>query len=144
MPDATSKELALNSHMGAEIQRFIWTDSVRLRQVLRNLLSNALKFTDTGEVLLRVDRLEETNEFVTLRFSVSDTGIGILPENQKSIFEAFTQEDSSLTRKYGGAGLGLTVSKKLLHSMDSTLQLHSSPNVGSTFHFDLRVKGMHH
>ncbi|WP_166334308.1 PAS domain-containing sensor histidine kinase [Sphingobacterium chungjuense] len=144
MPDATSKDLALKSHVGVDIQRFIWTDSVRLRQVLRNLLSNALKFTDVGNVLLQVDRLEESNDFVTLRFSVSDTGIGILPENQKSIFEAFTQEDSSLTRKYGGTGLGLTVSNKLLHSMDSTLQLQSSPYVGSTFHFDLRVKGMHH
>ncbi|PVH25432.1 ATP-binding protein [Sphingobacterium corticibacter] len=144
MPEANSKRLRLTSHREAEIQRFIWTDSVRLRQVLQNLLSNAIKFTELGEIVLRVDRLDEDDNFATLRFSVSDTGVGILPENQKSIFEAFTQEDSSLTRKYGGTGLGLPVSNKLLHTMNSSLKLHSSPNVGSTFHFDLRVKATHH
>jgi CheY-like chemotaxis protein len=101
-------------------------------------MANAVKFTKAGEIEFKIIPLHilADNKY-QLRFSVRDTGIGILPENQKKIFEAFSQEDASTTRKYGGTGLGLAISKKLLHLMGSDLQLNSIPNQGSTFYFDI-------
>ena len=138
---AYKKELELLLNISIEVPRFIWTDGVRLRQVLVNLLGNAVKFTATGEVELKVEILEmKSNETASLRFSVRDTGIGINPENQQKIFEAFSQEDASITRKFGGTGLGLAISKKLVSLMGSELHLQSTPGKGSTFYFDLTVK----
>jgi PAS domain S-box-containing protein len=137
---AHEKNLEVLLNISNDIPKFIWADSLRLRQILINLMSNAVKFTKKGEIELKITPLKiiADNKYL-LRFSVRDTGIGILPENQKKIFEAFTQEDASTTRKYGGTGLGLAISKKLLQLMGSELQLKSEPNSGSTFFFDIAL-----
>jgi two-component system, sensor histidine kinase and response regulator len=122
--------------------QYIHIDDVRVRQVLVNLLGNAVKFTNAGEVELRVtlvERLKDTRW--KLRFTVRDTGIGIAEQNKARIFEAFSQEDSSITRKFGGTGLGLSISNKLLGLMNSRLELHSEIGKGSVFYFDLEVNG---
>jgi len=114
-------------------------DSARLAQVLTNLLSNAIKFTHDGEVILTVSLLEEIGDNVSLRFGVRDTGIGITPEQQSKLFNAFTQADSSMNRKYGGTGLGLVISQRLIRLMGGEIQLASSA-AGSYFHFVLTFK----
>ncbi len=135
---AKGLEMLLNISPG--LPRFIWADSVRLKQVLINLLSNAAKFTGHGEIELGIEALSAGAAQLDLRFSVRDTGIGIHPDKQKKVFEAFSQEDGSTTKKYGGTGLGLTISNKLLGMMGSRLQLESVPGSGSTFFFDLTLK----
>lgn len=131
-------EMLLNISTG--LPRFIWADAVRLKQILINLLGNASKFTEKGEIELKIEALASNDGDTTIRFGVRDTGIGIKPEKQEKIFEAFSQEDSSTTKKYGGTGLGLTISNKLLGLMGSKLQLQSTPGIGSTFYFDLTFK----
>ncbi len=131
------KGLELLLNVDAELPRFVYADSVRLQQVLVNLLGNASKFTDTGEIELKISALERAEGQTTIRFEVRDTGIGIHTDKQAKIFEAFSQEDSSTTKKYGGTGLGLTISNKLLGLMGSTLQLRSKLGEGSTFYFDV-------
>lgn len=123
-----------------ELDRFVWVDEVRLKQVIINLLSNAAKFTEEGEIELKMEAIGKGYETVLLRFSVRDTGIGVHEIKQKKIFAAFSQEDGTITKKYGGTGLGLTISNQLLAMMGSRLQLVSKPNQGSTFFFDLDVK----
>jgi PAS domain S-box-containing protein len=136
------KGLEMLLNISYNLPRFMWVDSVRLKQILINLLSNAAKFTATGEIELKIEEVAPTTPVpgTTLRFSVRDTGIGIKPEKQEKIFEAFSQEDGSTTKKYGGTGLGLTISNKLLGLMNSKLQLESSPGKGSTFYFDIHVQ----
>jgi signal transduction histidine kinase/ActR/RegA family two-component response regulator len=114
-------------------------DAGRLRQVLTNLVGNAVKFTPEGAVDLSVVSFEEDKESCLLEFRVSDTGIGIPREAQPRLFEPFTQADSSTTRLFGGTGLGLTISRQLVELMDSRLEVHSEPGVGSTFLFRLRL-----
>jgi PAS domain S-box-containing protein len=114
-------------------------DALRIRQVLTNLLSNAAKFTEQGSVALRLRCLEQTGQSLRLALEVSDTGIGISPEQQARLFQAFQQADGSITRKYGGTGLGLAISQRLLQLMGSELQLDSSPGAGSRFHFTLQL-----
>lgn len=138
---AYKKNLELLLNIGNDVPRFIWTDPLRLRQVLVNLMGNAVKFTSQGEIELKIEVIrKELNGKSVLRFSVRDTGIGINPKNQQKVFEAFSQEDASVNRKYGGTGLGLAISKRLLDLMGSELQLHSIPQKGSTFFFELSVK----
>jgi len=132
-----SKNLEMLLNLAPDLPRFIWVDDVRLKQVLINLLGNASKFTEQGEIELKVQALEKSDEKCFFRFSVRDTGIGIQQDKQEKIFEAFAQEDSSTTKKYGGTGLGLTISNKLLRMMGSRLQLLSTPGIGSTFYFDI-------
>lgn len=140
---AHEKGLELILRVAPEVPEWIIVDPVRLRQVLLNLLSNAIKFTSQGEVIVSVDRLnhEEAGEQdLVLDFSVQDTGIGILPEKQKQIFEAFTQADGSTTRNFGGTGLGLTISKRLVELMGGEMGVESQPGKGSTFRFTCPVR----
>jgi CheY-like chemotaxis protein/anti-sigma regulatory factor (Ser/Thr protein kinase) len=112
-------------------------DSQRLRQVLLNLLSNAVKFTERGAITIGVAVQERWENRVALRLTVRDTGIGISAKEQKAIFDPFTQADGSTTRKYGGTGLGLAICRELVVLMNGTLELESTPGVGSTFTADL-------
>jgi len=132
-----SKSLEMLLNLAPDLPRFVWADDVRLKQVLINLLGNASKFTEQGEIELKVEIMEKVGGKCMFRFSIRDTGIGIQHDKQDKIFEAFAQEDSSTTKKYGGTGLGLTISNKLLRMMGSKLQLMSSPGIGSTFYFDI-------
>ena len=120
------------------IPRFIWTDAMRLKQVFVNLLSNALKFTAAGEIVLYVKILDDLGAGKKrLRFGVRDSGIGIHKDKQEEIFDAFAQEDGSITKRYGGTGLGLTISNKILGLSNSILQLESEQGKGSDFFFDM-------
>jgi two-component system, sensor histidine kinase and response regulator len=112
----------------------------RIRQVVTNLLGNAVKFTETGEVVLAASVLAESPDSVTVRLSVRDTGIGIPREKQNLVFESFTQADSSTTRRYGGTGLGLTISRRLAEMMGGRIGLESEPGLGSTFFVDLPLE----
>jgi len=140
----TASTLALRAHqkglefvvdVDAAIPQTLRGDPGRLRQILVNLLGNAIKFTDKGEVVLGVRMESAAGEDVVLHFSVRDTGVGIPLDRQKSVFEAFTQADSSVTRAYGGTGLGLTISAQLVHLMGGRLWVESETGKGSTFHF---------
>lgn len=114
-------------------------DAVRLRQVLVNLGGNAVKFTEHGEVILRLIPLHTENGAITVRFEVADTGVGIARENQTRIFEEFAQEDASTTRRFGGTGLGLAISRQIVELMGGRLALVSAPGEGSTFSFELTL-----
>jgi len=113
-------------------------DGGRVRQIIVNLVGNAIKFTEKGEVVVGLEVESRRENDILLHFSVRDTGIGIAPEKQNAIFEAFTQADSSMTRQYGGTGLGLTISSRLVHLMEGRLWLESALGQGSTFHFTAR------
>ena len=139
--ETKQKSISLELNIGENVPQFIWTDFVRFKQILINLLSNAAKFTEKGTIKLNVSVIDVISESETaIRFEVIDSGIGIHEKNQKKIFKAFSQEDSSTTRKFGGTGLGLTISNQLLGLMGSKLQLKSKLDVGSTFYFDLDIK----
>jgi signal transduction histidine kinase/DNA-binding response OmpR family regulator len=146
--EATLKTLALRAHekglellceVAPEVPQAVRGDPSRLRQVVVNLVGNAIKFTSEGEVALGVKALEPEGEERLLQFTVSDTGIGIPPEKQKSIFEPFTQADTSTTRKYGGTGLGLTISTRLVGMMGGKIWVESEPGWGTHFHFTARL-----
>ncbi|MDO6439309.1 response regulator [Cyclobacterium sp. 1_MG-2023] len=137
---AQKKGVEMLLNIEKSLPRFIKVDDIRLKQILINLLGNAVKFTDKGEIELKIHTLNKIDENKRIiRFEVRDTGIGISEEYQKRIFDAFMQEDGSTTKKYGGTGLGLTISNKLLSMMGSELQLKSKLNAGSTFYFDLEL-----
>ena len=130
---AESKGLHLTSNISPSTPFRLIGDPHHLRQVFINLIGNAIKFTTKGNVEIRVSTLNETQEKVTIRFEVIDTGIGIPLATQQNIFDSFTQADSSTTRKYGGTGLGTTISKQIIQLMNGEIGVHSVPNVGSTF-----------
>lgn len=115
-------------------------DPTRLRQALLNYATNAVKFTEKGSVTLRALKLEETRGSITLRFEVQDTGIGITPEAMSRLFSAFEQADNSMNRKYGGTGLGLAITRRLAALMGGEVGAESTPGVGSTFWFTVRLK----
>ena len=138
-PIAYKKNLELILHISPQVPEQVVGDSVRLRQIILNLVNNALKFTDNGEVVVTVLPVSHTDTAVRLRFSVTDTGIGIPQDKQKSIFSAFEQADTSTTRKYGGTGLGLAICSRLLHLMDARLELKSHEGFGSSFWFELEL-----
>jgi CheY-like chemotaxis protein/HPt (histidine-containing phosphotransfer) domain-containing protein/anti-sigma regulatory factor (Ser/Thr protein kinase) len=140
-PVAEEKGLKLILSQDSESSGFFFLDDIRVKQILINLLSNAIKFTEKGHVKLAVKfkSFSVEEKICVLEFSVTDTGIGISKEKEKVIFEAFAQEDTSTTRKYGGTGLGLTISNKLLLLMDSHLVMESKLGQGSKFSFLLRL-----
>jgi CheY-like chemotaxis protein/HPt (histidine-containing phosphotransfer) domain-containing protein len=115
-------------------------DAGRIRQVLTNLIGNAIKFTETGSVTVRVETEFQSESDALLRFEVVDTGIGIPREKHQMIFEAFAQADGSATRRYGGTGLGLTISRQMVELMDGHIGLKSEPGKGSSFHFTIRLQ----
>jgi PAS domain S-box-containing protein len=135
---ARSKGLSLAEHVAEDVPQFVVADAARLRQVLVNLIGNAVKFTRQGEVELRVQAEPCQPPEAHLRFSIRDTGIGIAPDKQRHIFEAFEQADGSISRKYGGTGLGLPISVSLVRMMGGRIWLDSQPGRGSTFHFTAR------
>jgi PAS domain S-box-containing protein len=135
---AHEKHIELGVRIMPGVQEHLVGDPLRLRQVLTNLINNAIKFTEQGEVLLTIENDPEAREPGCLRFSVSDTGIGIAPEKLDAIFRSFTQADSSTTRKYGGSGLGLSIAKRLVELMGGKIWVESQPGKGSTFAFTAR------
>ena len=132
---ATSKGLEIGSVLAEGLPRMLVGDPLRLRQVLLNLLGNAMKFTANGRVDIEVRQDPENSQTGALLFCVRDTGIGIPPEKLGSIFENFTQADSSTTRNYGGTGLGLAISKRIVELMDGKIWVESTVGVGSSFLF---------
>ncbi len=132
------KGLELAGHVLSDVPRGLCGDSVRLRQVLVNLLGNAIKFTERGEVVLRVERLAEQDGLAELHFSVRDTGIGIPADRLHRLFEAFSQVDHSISRRFGGTGLGLAISRRLVELMGGRMWAESTVGVGSTFHFSAK------
>ena len=137
---AGDKGLALIYSLPSNVPDLLIGDPLRFRQILINLVDNAIKFTHQGKIAVSADVRKQTREAILLEFSVSDTGIGIRPEDQERIFRPFTQADASTTRNYGGTGLGLTISRKLVELMDGQLRVESLPDQGSTFSFTVSLK----
>jgi PAS domain S-box-containing protein len=136
---ADEKGIELNCDVHPDVPETLIGDPTRLRQIVVNLVGNAIKFTERGEVTVEVACESKESNGLMLHFSVRDTGIGIPPERQEVIFEAFTQADGSTTRRYGGSGLGLTVSRRLVNMFGGHLWLDSVVGQGSTFHFTVRL-----
>ncbi len=136
-PRAIEKSLLLTSFVAPDVPRRISADADRLRQVLLNLISNAVKFTNEGHVVVEVHCDEVVDNHCSLFFTVQDSGIGIAKSKQGSLFEAFTQADVSTTKRYGGTGLGLTICRDIVQAMHGTIGLESRPGEGSTFWFGI-------
>jgi CheY-like chemotaxis protein len=134
-PHAEEKGLDLRLQIDPDLRSRIIGDPTRMNQVITNLVSNAIKFTQKGYVLLDIEVVDQTDSQITLTIKVEDTGIGIAKEKQKIIFDQFTQADTSTSRNFGGTGLGLTICKKLLALQGTVLRLHSEPGKGSTFYY---------
>jgi two-component system, sensor histidine kinase and response regulator len=132
--------LELVLHIAGDVPRRLRGDAARVRQVLTNIAGNAVKFTDRGEVVISVARHSDTGSHVALTFSVRDTGIGIPDAVRPRLFTPFTQADGSMTRKYGGAGLGLAISRRLVERMGGTIAVESAPGAGSTFAYALQLR----
>jgi PAS domain S-box-containing protein len=137
---AKEKDLDFVTRIEDGVPRYVVADSLRLRQILLNLTSNAVKFTDNGSVRVVVELLDSVNGVANLRFSVIDTGIGIPKDRQSAIFNIFTQADGSTTRKYGGTGLGTSIAKQLVHLMGGEMGLTSEEGQGSTFWFTVSLQ----
>ena len=141
---ASQKRLELACQVGNTLPDELFGDAVRLRQIILNLVGNALKFTERGEIEIRASVETVAGHEISLHFSVRDTGIGIPAEKQSSIFESFTQADGSMNRKYGGTGLGLTISARLVAMMGGRIWVESEVGKGSTFHFTARYRLINH
>ncbi len=139
-PQAHTKGLNFNVQIAPEVPFLLRGDSLHLRQVLINLIGNAIKFTEKGEVGILTKLRGEDDNSANIRFEVSDTGIGISQEAQHKIFESFTQADESTTRRFGGTGLGTTIARQLVHLMGGRIGLHSTPGIGSTFWCDIKFE----
>jgi two-component system sensor histidine kinase/response regulator len=132
---AQQKGIELLFQYTADVPQKLRGDPLRLSQILSNLVNNAIKFTEQGEIVVKIEPLSQDEETITLQFSVSDTGIGISKEQQNKLFHAFSQVDASTTRKYGGSGLGLAICERLVKLMDGRIWVESEAGLGSTFFF---------
>ncbi len=138
-PLAAEKGLDLRLEIGERLAPAFHADAGKIRQILFNLVGNAIKFTEQGHVLVEVDVMAEGSKAQTVRLAVSDTGIGVSPERQEDIFHAFTQTDESITRRFGGTGLGLAISREFARLMGADLSVTSRPDEGSTFTFEIEL-----
>jgi CheY-like chemotaxis protein len=138
--DCTRVEL--RCHVEPDVPEMIWGDADRLRQILNNLLSNAFKFTERGSITVDVRRLSDSDDHVVLGFAVSDTGPGIPPAAREAIFAKFTQVDDSISRRHGGAGLGLAICRQLVEMMEGRIWVECGESGGSTFRFTVRFPPM--
>jgi signal transduction histidine kinase len=138
-PQAQTKGLELTYDIEQGLGPTLVGDPLRIRQILLNLLNNAVKFTGKGKVSLEVRRLSDTNEELQLRVAVTDTGIGLSEEDQKKLFQSFSQVDTSMTRRFGGTGLGLAISRRLVEMMGGSIHVVSSPGKGSTFWLTIKL-----
>src|SRR5207245_3757417 len=136
---AHQKGLELVYDIHPEVPEAVVGDPGRIRQVLVNLVGNALKFTEQGEILVTVDLESRTPELARLHFVAKDTGVGVPADKQEKIFEAFSQADGSMARRYGGTGLGLTISSRLVAMMGGRIWMESEAGKGSVFHFTVEV-----
>ena len=132
---SAQSDLELNYHIASNVPQLVSGDAGRLRQIIVNLVGNAIKFTPEGEVCVEVTNESQDDNQVVLHFAIRDTGIGISPEQQGRIFESFSQADNSITRRFGGTGLGLSISAQLVQMMNGRIWVESEMGVGSTFHF---------
>lgn len=139
---AKYKNIEISTLIESQVPKMINGDPGRLRQVLVNLIGNAIKFTETGEIRISVKIGEQDEEKTILRFSVADTGIGISPENLKILFQSFMQVDNSHTREFGGTGLGLAISKQIVDMMNGTISVESEPEKGSVFSFTAQFNNL--
>ena len=136
---ASAKNLLLIRTVDARLSPALVVDPLRLRQILNNFTSNAIKFTVEGHVELRVDLVERRDNVEVVRFSVSDTGIGVSPENQKKLFRPFVQAEADTTRRFGGTGLGLAICRRLAEMMDGTVEMQSEVGKGTTMILNLAL-----
>ena len=142
-PSAHEKSLELSMMVDSEVPHAVLGDAMRLQQILTNLIGNAIKFTQVGNIEVQIQRIEQENDIdnhVSLKMMISDTGIGISPKQQQQLFKAFGQADSSVTRQYGGTGLGLVITQKLVTEMKGNIDLVSSQDQGSTFWFTIKIE----
>ncbi|NLI91617.1 MAG: response regulator [Peptococcaceae bacterium] len=142
-PKADEKGIEISSFIAADVPEGVQGDPGRLRQVLNNIVGNAVKFTEKGEVAVQVRKLQENQEKVLLQFEISDTGIGMTEETKQKLFEVFVQADASTTRRYEGTGLGLAISKKLLELLGGHIEVWSQAGKGSTFVITLELEKSH-
>jgi signal transduction histidine kinase len=139
-PLAHKEGLTFTWWLDPRLPRQVYGDAMRISQVLTNLIGNALKFTEQGEVNLSIEIAEQHEQTVDVRFAVEDSGIGIEEHQLTTLFDSFTQVDNSTTRKYGGAGLGLAICQELVELMHGTMTAKSTPDRGSTFSFTLPLE----
>jgi len=146
-PSAHEKKLELSMMVDSEVPSHVLGDAMRLQQILTNLIGNAIKFTQEGNIEVQIQRIKKESEVdnkITLKIMISDTGIGISEKQQKQLFKAFGQADSSVTREYGGTGLGLVITQKLVTEMKGSIDLVSAPDQGSTFWFTIEIEKNSH
>ena len=139
-PKALEKHLEIMYFVDSEVSQYIFGDGFRLRQILVNLIGNAIKFTETGEIYIHLGQAKKTPEAITLEFSIKDTGIGIPHDKLNTIFSPFSQADTTTTRKYGGTGLGLAITSKLVNLMNGKLWVESVEGQGSDFRFTIQTQ----
>jgi two-component system sensor histidine kinase BarA len=139
-PEAHKKSLELVSVIYSDVPQFLTGDPLRIKQVLTNLISNAIKFTPQGNIIVRVLLEDENINQASVKFEITDTGIGLNDEQQNKLFRAFSQADSSTTRQFGGTGLGLVISQHLVKAMKGDISVHSAEGEGSTFSFSVTLK----
>lgn len=137
---ATQKKLRLGYKVLTDIPKQVFGDSGRLKQILMNLIGNAIKFTEKGHILIKLSADKVSNQQYRIHFDVTDTGIGIAADRIEKLFQSFSQADNSITRKYGGTGLGLAISQSLAAMMGGHIEVHSEPNVGTSFSFSILVE----